>query len=389
MSRKICVVTGSRAEYGLLFWLMKEIQTDPDLTLQLVVSGMHLAEKFGATWREIEKDGFAIDASVDMELGDDTPTAIVRSMGKGMVGAAEAFERLRPDMVVVLGDRFEIFAAAQAAMLARIPIAHIHGGELTEGLIDEAIRHAVTKMAHLHFTSAEPYRRRVIQLGEDPDRVFNVGAVGLDNIFKLDLLGLDDLESRMDFALGNRFFLVTYHPLTLGNDDQGKAINQLMAALDMFPEYRVIITGVNADPGNSRIAQRIMEYAENNSGRVLLRQSLGQLNYLSAMKHCSAVIGNSSSGIIEAPAMKVPTINMGERQRGRIRAESVIDCGETSNDIAVAIKKAISPEFRATLPTIKNPHGDGGASRAIKNIIKNTKLENILMKRFNDLPVTR
>ncbi len=388
MPRKICVITGSRAEYGLLFWLMKEIKADQELDLQLVVSGMHMAEKFGATWREIEKDGFNIDARVDMELVDDTPTAIARSMGNGMVGAAEAFERLKPDMVVVLGDRFEIFATAQAAMLARIPIAHIHGGELTEGAMDEAIRHAVTKMAHLHFTSAKVYRQRVIQLGEEPDRVFNVGAPGIDNIFKLDLLDIDGIQSALGFALGNSFFLVTYHPLTLGDDDQGKTINQLLAALDMFPEYRVIITGVNADPKSGIIAERIKEYAAANPDRVMLRQSLGQLNYLSVMKHCSAVVGNSSSGIIEAPAMKVPTVNIGERQRGRLKAESVIDCGETSNGIVGAIKKAISPEFRATLPTIKNPYGNGGASKAIKNIIKSTKLENILMKRFNDLPVT-
>ena len=386
--RKICVVTGSRAEYGLLYWLLREIAEDPDLHLQIVATGMHLAPQFGLTWRIIEDDGFAIDAKVDMLLAGDTPVAVAKSLGLGTMGMAEALARLAPDMVVVLGDRFEILAAAQAAMILAIPLAHLHGGEASEGVVDEAIRHSITKMAHLHFVAAEPYRRRVIQLGEQPHRVFDVGAPGLDNIERLELLDRRSLEEALGFALGEGFLLVTYHPVTLGGADPGKAAGELVAALDRFRDHKVLITGVNADAGNDRVTQVISQYADGDPDRVALFASLGQLRYLSAMKHAAAVVGNSSSGIIEAPAMGVPTVNLGDRQRGRIRAGSVIDCGEGRDDIATAIGKALSPEFSEMARTTDSPFGRGGVAQRVAAVLKEADIEGILMKSFHDLGET-
>jgi UDP-hydrolysing UDP-N-acetyl-D-glucosamine 2-epimerase len=386
--RKICVVTGGRAEYGLLYWLLREIADDPGLDLQMVVTGMHLAPQFGLTWRVIENDGFAIDAKVDMLLAGDTPVAIAKSLGMGTMGMAEALARLAPDIVVVLGDRFEILAAAQAAMVLGIPLAHLHGGEASEGVIDETIRHSITKMAHLHFVAAEPYRRRVIQLGEQPHRVFDVGAPGLDNIERLELLDRRSLEEALDFSLGEGFLLVTYHPATLGGGDPGGAAGELVAALDGFGDHKVLITGVNADAGNDRVTQVISEYAARDPGRVALFASLGQLRYLSAMKHAAAVVGNSSSGIIEAPAVGVPTVNVGDRQRGRIRADSVIDCDERRDAIADAIAKALSPEFRETARATKSPYGGGGVAQRIAVVLKQIDLDGILMKPFHDLAET-
>ena len=383
--RRICVVTGSRAEYGLLYWLLREIDADPDLELQLVATAMHLAPRFGETWRVIEDDGFVIDEKVDMQLASDTPVAIAKSIGAGTIGMADALDRLEPDVVVVLGDRFEILAVAQAALVLRIPVAHIHGGESSQGAIDESIRHAVTKMAHLHFVAAEPYRHRVIQLGEVPHRVFNVGAPGLDNITRLPLLDLEALGDALAFPLDHGFFLVTYHPATLGNDDPAVALGELVAAMETFPEKKVLFTGVNADTGNERVARMMAQVAERQTGRVALFASLGQVRYLSAMKHCAAVIGNSSSGIIEAPAMKVPTVNLGNRQRGRLKAASVIDCCERRDDIAAAIAKALSPVFRETLQGTESLYGFGGAAERIARILGQADLDDILMKPFHDV----
>lgn len=384
MTRRICVITGSRAEYGLLYRLLKEIRDDAEMELRLAATGAHLSPKFGETYRVIEADGFTIDAKVDLHLSGDAPSHIAEAMGAAVTGMTEAFGRLKPDIAVVLGDRFEIFAAAQAAMLCRIPLAHIFGGELTEGAMDDAMRHAVTKMAHLHFVAAEAYRRRVIQLGESPERVFCVGATGLDNIARLDLLSRSGLEEAIGRKLGKRFLLVTYHPATLMGTST--AIDELLAALDMFPDHNILITGVNADPGHQDIASKLESYAAGQPDRISLYASLGQLRYLSAVKHAEAVIGNSSSGIIEAPAMKTPTVNIGERQRGRLRGASVIDCGENRSEIIAAVRKAVSPEFRESVRNSPSLYGTPGASKRIKSVLKDFPLEGILIKRFHDLP---
>ncbi len=383
--RKICVITGSRAEYGLLYWLMKEIQSDPDLDLQVIVTGMHLSPEFGLTYKVIEKDGFVIHEKVDMLLSSDTAVGVTKSMGLATIGFADAFERLKPDLVVILGDRFEILAAAQAALVAQIPIAHIHGGELTEGAVDEAIRHSITKMSQLHFVSAETYRKRIIQLGEEPARVFNFGAPGLDNIHRLKLLNRQELEKVLQWTLGKTNFLITYHPVTLSKESPMKAINELFRALDHFPEAKIIFTKQNSDTSGRIIGQLIDEYVLRNQNRAAAYTSLGQLNYLSMVRQADVVIGNSSSGLIEVPALQKPTVNMGVRQRGRVRGESIIDCEESESQIATAIKKALSVDFQAMLSKVKSPYGEGGTSKQIKEVIKKTKLEDIVMKKFYDL----
>ena len=388
-NRKICVVTGTRAEYGLLFWLLKEIEADADLDLQLAVTGTHLSEKFGETVSVIEDDGFRVDARIDLDLGDDTPVGVARSLGLGVIGFGEAFDALKPDIIVVLGDRYEILAAAQAAMLARIPIAHIHGGEITEGALDDGMRHAISKMAHLHFVASDPYRARVIQMGEAPERVFTVGAPGLDNIDKLDLPDRAELERDITLPADSDYFLVTYHPATLSEENTGGEAKEMLAAFDRFPGHRVVLTGVNADLGHDRIAALLSDYAAKNKDRVSLHASLGQRRYLCAMKHAAAVVGNSSSGIIEAPAMQTPTVNIGDRQKGRLRATSVIDCAGRANDIAAAITKALDAGFRSGLDAMTPPYGAGGASAAIKDRLKNTDLTGILRKSFHDMDAER
>lgn len=381
--RKICIVTGTRAEYGLLYWLMKEVDEDPVLQLQIIATGMHLSPEFGLTYQEIEADGFKIDAKVEMLLSSDSPVGIVKSMGLGLVGFADALDRLKPDIVVLLGDRFEILAAAQAALVARMPIAHIHGGESTEGLIDEPIRHAITKMAHLHFTAAKPYQRRVIQMGESPERVFCVGAPGLDHIHRKELLGKADLEKSIGLHLDNGYFLVTYHPVTLEKETSASQAKALLTALDAFPKHSVLFTASNSDTDGRIIGSLIDEYVKKNPARCVVHTSLGQLRYLSAIRHADVVVGNSSSGLTEAPALFRATVNIGDRQRGRLMADSVISCGNESKEIVSAIEKALSQDFQATLKDVKNPYGAGGASKKIKDILKNFSLdENLLKKSF-------
>lgn len=384
MTRTVCVVTGSRAEYGLLLPLLKGIATDARLTLQLAVTGMHLSPEFGLTVRQIEADGFIPDARVDMLLTSDTPTGVAKSLGLGIIGFADAFGRLRPDLLVILGDRFEILAAAQAAMILRIPIAHIHGGELTEGLIDEAIRHSLTKMSHLHFTAAEPYRQRVIQMGEAPERVWTVGAPGLDAIRLTPRLSRAELTESLGFDLTSPYFLVTYHPVTL--DGAGGGIAPLLAALTEFPGHRILFTGVNADPDNAPIREAIAGFAAARPGQVHTVISLGQKRYLGALAHADAVIGNSSSGILEAPSFRIPTVNIGDRQRGRLRAASVIDADEDATAISTAVRRALSADFRAGLTDMQSPFGDGHASERMLEIIATHPLERLLMKRFRDIP---
>lgn len=383
--RKICVVTGTRAEYGLLYWLMKEIQEDPDLTLQVVVTGMHLSPEFGLTYQTIEQDGFHINEKVEMLLSGDTPTAIATSMGIATIGFAGALERLQPDIMVILGDRYEMLAAAQAAMVARIPIAHIHGGETTEGAIDEAIRHSLTKMSHLHFVAAEPYYKRVLQLGEQPESIWNFGAPGLDNITRLSLLNREEFEQAINFKLGKQNFLITYHPVTLSEINVEDSVQELLAALDCFPDAHVILTKSNADTNGRIINQYLREYADRNKKRVALYDSLGQLRYLSAIQYVDAVIGNSSSGLVEVPMFKKATINIGDRQRGRLKATSVIDCGETKEEIQAAIVYGLSREFQNSLSNTVSLYGSGNASQKIKAVIKEIDLSNILFKTFYDL----
>lgn len=383
--RKICVVTGTRAEYGLLYWLMKEIQADPELQLQTIVTGMHLSPEFGLTYKVMEVDGFPIDEKVEMLLSSDTPVGIAKSLGLATIGFADALERLQPDVMVVLGDRYEILAAAQAALVARIPIAHLHGGELTEGAVDEAIRHAVTKMSHLHYTAAEAYRERVIRLGEAPERVLNFGAPGLDNIVRLPLLSREAFEESIGFKLGEVNFLVTYHPATLAAGGSEAAMTELITALDSFPEAKILFTKPNSDADSRIIGQLIDAYAAEQGDRVFVATSLGQLRYLSAIRHCDAVIGNSSSGLYEVPLFKKPTVNIGDRQRGRLRPASVIDCGEGTDDIMQAIRQALSPSFQAQLAEVTSPFGAGDASVKIKEHLKQANLDGIVMKTFYEV----
>ncbi len=380
--RKICVITGSRADYGLLYWLLKEIQVDPDLQLQIVVTGMHLSPEFGLTWQQIVADGFSIARKVEMLLSSDTPVGISKAMGLGLIGFADVLADLQPDIVVVLGDRFEIFAAAQAAMNLRIPLAHIHGGELTEGAVDDAIRHALTKLSHLHFTATEAYRQRVIQLGEQPDRVFNVGAPGLDNIYRLPLLERAALEQAIDFKLGQRNLLVTFHPVTLENATATQQFGQLLQALDAFEDVHVIFTYSSADADGRIIGQMIEGYRARHPKRIAAFVSLGSLRYLSLLRQVDVVVGNSSSGLLEAPAFKIPTINIGDRQRGRLSAASVLHCPPQAEAIKAALQEIWSGEMADILAQLENPYGIGGASQKIKDALKRAELTDLLKKQF-------
>jgi GDP/UDP-N,N'-diacetylbacillosamine 2-epimerase (hydrolysing) len=385
MNRKVCVITGTRAEYGLLYWLMKDIQEDSDLELQIIATGMHLSPEFGLTYRQIEKDGFKIDKKIEMLLSSDTPIGISKSMGLGTIGFAEAYSEMKPDIVVLLGDRFEIFSAASASMIARIPIAHLHGGETTEGAFDEAIRHSITKMSHLHFTATEEYRRRVIQLGESPDRVFNVGGMGIDNIRKLKLMSREELEDSINFKLGPKNLLVTFHPVTLERATAGNQFQSLLNALDESQNTKFIFTKPNADTEGHFITKMIDDYVSRNSHKAIAFVSLGQLRYLSALRFVDACVGNSSSGLAEAPTFKIGTINIGDRQRGRLKAGNVIDCEPNKESILAAIRKLYSTEFKGKLKNVKNPYGEGGAAEKIKKILKEVDLTDILKKRFYDI----
>lgn len=385
MRRKICVITGTRAEFGLMFWLLKFLKEDEDVQLQLIVTGMHLSPEFGLTYREIEKEGFAIDKKLEILLSSDTSIGISKSMGLAQISFSEAYYELKPDIIVVLGDRFEIFAAVASAMISKIPVAHLHGGEATEGLVDEPIRHSITKMSQLHFTATEEYRKRVIQLGEDPKRVFNVGTPGLDNINYLELLTRDKFEKSISFKLNKKNILITFHPVTLENNTAEVQFSNLLRSLKKLNKTNFIFTKPNADTNGRIIIKLIDEFVAKNSDKACSFISLGQLRYLSALKHMDLVLGNSSSGLTEAPSFNIPTINIGDRQNGRIKAQSVIDCEPNENSISKAIERAFSNSFSAKLKETRNPYGEGGASKKIVSKLKEVDLTNILKKSFYDI----
>ena len=385
MQRKVCVVTGTRAEYGLLRWVMEEIRESESLELQVIATGMHLSPEFGLTYRDIETDGFQIDHKVEMLLSADTPSAISKSMGLAMIGFADAYHQLQPDLLLVLGDRYEILAAATAAMNSRIPIAHLHGGEATEGLIDEAIRHSITKMSHLHFVAAEEYRKRVIQLGEHQDRVFQVGGLGIDNIHRLPLLSREALEESLDFSLGERNLLITFHPVTLEQNTSVHKMRELFAALKQQERTQLIFTMPNADTEGRVLFGMIEKFTQQNPERTKAFTSLGQLRYLSCLKYVDAVLGNSSSGLAEAPSFKIGTINIGDRQRGRLKAASVIDCAPDQDSIRHALEKLYSYNFQNQLASVRNPYGEGGASVTIVKTLEVCIFYRLLKKQFYDL----
>jgi GDP/UDP-N,N'-diacetylbacillosamine 2-epimerase (hydrolysing) len=382
--RKICVVTGTRAEYGLLYWLMKEIDADPELGLQIIATGMHLSSEFGNTYQQIESDGFVIDKKIDIELSSDSEVGISKSMGLGMIGFANAFNDLKPDLCIVLGDRFEIFSAVSAAMIAKIPIAHLHGGEATEGAFDESIRHSITKMSHLHFTATEEYKNRVIQLGEQPNKVFNVGGLGIDNINKLKLLSKADFENAIDFTFGKKNILVTFHPVTLENFTAKVQFQELLNSINKLENTKIIFTKANSDTNGRIINSMIDDYVAINDNSIAFT-SMGALNYLSALQFVDVVVGNSSSGLLEAPSFNIATIDIGDRQKGRIKADSVISCSPTQESIRSAFDKSYSEDFQNIVDNTKNPYGNGGASKIVVDIIKDFDLNGILKKIFYDL----
>jgi GDP/UDP-N,N'-diacetylbacillosamine 2-epimerase (hydrolysing) len=384
--KKICVVTGTRADYGLLRWVMHEITAEPELQLQVAVTGAHLSPEFGLTWRNIVEDGFAIDAKVEMLLGSDTPVGITKSLSLAVAGFAEALAALRPDLLLVLGDRYEILGAVTAATMARIPVAHLHGGELTEGAFDDSMRHAITKMSHLHFVAAEDYRRRVLQLGEAPQHVYNVGGLGIDNILRLKLLERAELEQSLDFNLGQHNLLVTFHPVTLEPGASAAQMAELLSALDDLPDTRLLFTMPNADTESRQLGEMLHAFVARRPDTAKVWTSLGQLRYLSCLRHVDGVVGNSSSGLAEAPSLRIGTVNIGERQQGRLKAASIIDCAPTREDITRALQTLYSEAFRKQLSEVINPYGEGGASARIVSILTRCTLDDLLKKRFHDLP---
>ena len=382
--RKICFVTGTRAEYGLLSRLMRLIADDEDLQLQIIATNMHLMPEYGETYKDIEADGFHIDRRVYMNKPSDDATGIVVSMAEEMKGMNKALSELNPDILVLLGDRYEILVAAEVALIHRVPIAHIHGGEVTEGAFDDAIRHAVTKMSSLHFTSTEEYYRRVIQMGEQPENVFNCGSLGVENIKFISLMSKDELEASLDFKFSDNSILVTYHPVTLGGDI-AKDIIEFLSALEANKELCVIFTMPNSDIGRDLIAKAIDRYVRSHPGRAKVFASLGLKRYLSTLKYVKVVVGNSSSGIIEVPSFGIPTLNIGERQKGRLTSKSVVNCGTSKEEIIKGLNFCLSTEVQAEVRTFKNPYDKENTAQVIYKQLKTCDLEKIKMKSFYNL----
>ena len=383
--KKVCVITGTRAEYGLLMQLLKELKNDIAFDLQLIVTGMHLSPEFGLTYKEIIKDGFKIDKKIEMILSGDTPADISKSVGVGFFGFADAYKELNPDLIIVLGDRYELISAAYTANIFRIPVCHIHGGECTEGLIDEATRHSITKMSQLHMVANKTYLRRVKQLGEQSSRIFLVGGMGIDNIMKFKFLKKKDLEKQLDFKFGNKNLLVTFHPVTLEKNTSEVQIKNLLKALDSFNDVKLIFTKPNSDTYGRKIIYIIDEYVKKNQDRACSFVSLGQLRYLSTLKYVDGVVGNSSSGLLEVPTYKIGTVNIGDRQRNRLKAISVIDCKPNEKNILRSIKKLYSKSFQKKITKTINPYGKGGSAKKIIRILKGLNYENLLIKKFNDI----
>lgn len=383
---KICVITGTRAEYGLLKNLLKIFKESDEFELQLVVTGTHLSKKYGETYKEIESDGFYINKKIDLDITSDTPLALTRSASLGLLGFSEAFHQIKPDLILVLGDRFEILSAVIAAMFLKIPIVHLHGGELSEGSMDEGIRHSITKFSHLHFVANEIYKNRVIQLGENPKTVFNVGGLGVDAIQNLTLLNKSELEKSLGFVFLDKSLLVTFHPATLEGDSTYLQMSEILDALANLTNTTLIFTMPNIDMHSQGIFDLIEIFVSQHANAHSF-QSLGQLRYLSCIAQVDAVLGNSSSGLTEVPSFKKPTINVGERQKGRIQACSVINCPPISSEIISAINKSYSNEFKAKLNKLENPYGSGGASRKIVDILSSVDFRNLIKKKFYDLKI--
>jgi GDP/UDP-N,N'-diacetylbacillosamine 2-epimerase (hydrolysing) len=383
--QKICVVTGSRAEYGLLKPLLIQISRQKEWQLQLLVTGMHLSPEFGLTYKEIERDGFPITKKIETLLSSDNPEGVVKSMGLGAIGFADALKELQPDLIVILGDRFEILSIAEAALIFRIPIAHLHGGEITEGAYDESIRHAITKMSHLHFASTEIYRQRIIQMGEDPDRVFNVGAIGLDNIKFLKLLSKSEVQKKLNIKFKKYNYLITFHPTTLNETTASQDFKELISALQKQEDSLFIFTKSNADNGGRIINKLIDDYVFLHPQTSISFSSMGQQLYLSVMQYVNAVVGNSSSGIIEAASLKVATINIGDRQKGRIQPHNIINCSIEQNDIKKAFEKVKLSSFKKNLQELENPYGSGNTASSIITILKGIDLKKLIPKKFYDI----
>ena len=385
--RKLCVVTGTRAEYGLLSRLMRMIKDSQDTQLQVVVTNMHLSAKYGDTYKEIENDGFTIDKRVPIidDSAPDCAHSTVMEMSRALAGFADAYRDLKPDMVVVLGDRYEILAAAEAAMIMRIPIAHIHGGEITEGAFDDAIRHCITKMSHLHFASTPAYQKRIIQLGEEPDRVFYTGAIGVENIKKFQLLSKKEIEDFIQFKIDGQTILVTYHPVTLGNRTAEQDISDFIAALEQHPELRVVFTMPNSDTGGQAIVDAINGFVQHHPDRAVAFKSLGVLRYLSLMRQVAAVVGNSSSGLVEVPCFGIPTLNIGDRQKGRIAADSVLNCSPDKDAILEGLDIVLSDSFREKARHTQNPYDKPGTVQTIFDVISTYPLDKLGPKHFYDL----
>lgn len=382
--KKIAVITGTRAEFGLLRPLIDLIYKSSDFELKLVVTGMHLSPEFGYTISEIEKANYKISKKIECLLSSDSAVGVSKSIGLAMIGFADAFEELKPDFVFILGDRSEMLAAATAAMVANIPMGHIHGGETTEGAYDESIRHAITKMSYLHFASTETYRKRIIQLGEAPERVFNIGAIGLDSIKSLDLLSREDFENSIDFTLGKRNILVTFHPVTLEENSAKEQFQTILDALDALKNTKFIFTNANSDKNGRIINSMIQDFVTKNSEKSVSFKSLGQLRYLSALQYVDVVVGNSSSGIIEVPYFRIPTINIGDRQKGRIFPYSVVQADPIPSSLNDAFKRVFNSSFREKIEDQEQIYGDGNSVSKIIKILKNTSIKN-LKKSFFDL----